>query len=50
MGLLLVAVAQEVDSDHLAAHIVQQGIYSGLLPRVDEVATPSMDKDYGGVL
>jgi hypothetical protein len=50
MGLLLVAMSQKVDSYDLAAYIVEQGVYSGLLPRVDEVAAPTVDKDYGGVL
>jgi hypothetical protein len=34
----------------LAAYIIEQSVNSRLLPRVDEVAAPTVDKDYGSVL
>ena len=45
MWLVLVPMAEEVQTDHFASDIAQEGVNAGFLPGIDEIAAPSMDED-----
>ena len=52
VGLRLVrlggrAMAEEVDADHGAARVLQEGLPAGVLPGVAERPTPAVDEHHG---